>query len=445
VEYELLDGESLAVDWHYIVIEELLNHIQRPHKHPSIDKEKSKTALTKIPLEKCLDKFNESEVLEGIVCPRCHEENTLRKSFMLWRLPPVLIIQLKRFQFDRTSRKKLNNRIDFPVKDLDLSNYIAPSKLDGSKSSEMGFEKEVSQSVISSQEKNSSDSSGDEMKENTPPVGAGGVSSDLANSDYLCANYDLYCVIHHIGALGGGHYVTTVRLPVDSFPSPTNGASFSSQLLKSFRSLTSSSNEPTTDSTHYSNKKEPKIYKWFTFNDNIVNEIDEQEIISPSAYVLFYMRKDIVLRADDDINPFDVNELLKSELMLSEEEFLSMTSPMRENYQSKDRGHLNHKKPPNSELSDSKEKVVSPGESSSPHANNVEESEVSSSNARNQYILAKKMTLPKRIAKGGERNDFNKDKHSAVSPTPAQTVPSVGVTAQSTTGDETSDSNCVLN
>jgi hypothetical protein len=426
------------VDWHYIVIEELLNHIQRPHKHPSIDKEKSKTALTKIPLEKCLDKFNESEVLEGIVCPRCHEENTLRKSFMLWRLPPVLIIQLKRFQFDRTSRKKLNNRIDFPVKDLNLLNYVAPSRLNGGRSAEdTSGEKE-----LPSSENLSSESSGDVLKDATSAEGGVSVPPELADSDYLCTNYDLYCVIHHIGALGGGHYVTTVRLPVDSFPSPTSGASFSSQLFKSFRSLTSSSsNEPTADSTHHSNKKEPKVYKWFTFNDNIVNEIDEQEIISPSAYVLFYMRKDIALREDDEMNPFDVNELLKSELMLSEEEFLSITAPVGESKDGKDRGHINLKRSAVSEQSEWKEKGSSSKDPSSPPVNSTEESEESSSNSRNQqYIVAKKMNLPKRIVKGGERTDTNKEKHSTLSPTPAHAVPS-----QAASSDETSDSNCVLN
>ena len=48
----------------------------------------------------------------------------------LWRLPPVLVVQLKRFQFDRTARRKLTNKIDFPVSGLDLSDYIAPSRKD---------------------------------------------------------------------------------------------------------------------------------------------------------------------------------------------------------------------------------------------------------------------------------------------------------------------------
>ena len=60
-----------------------------------------------LPLERCLDKFTEEEPLDGIVCPKCKSDNGMRKSFALWRLPPVLVVQLKRFHFDNVSRRKL--------------------------------------------------------------------------------------------------------------------------------------------------------------------------------------------------------------------------------------------------------------------------------------------------------------------------------------------------
>ena len=79
------------------------------------------------PLARCFDKFTELEPLDDIVCPTCHN-TSLSKAFTLWRLPPVLIVQLKRFRFDRTSRRKLNNQIDFPMEDLDLFDYLAPGR-----------------------------------------------------------------------------------------------------------------------------------------------------------------------------------------------------------------------------------------------------------------------------------------------------------------------------
>lgn len=50
------------------------------------------------------------------------------KSFKIWRQPPVLVVQLKRFQFDRTSRRKLNDPIAFPLDDLDIATYIANTR-----------------------------------------------------------------------------------------------------------------------------------------------------------------------------------------------------------------------------------------------------------------------------------------------------------------------------
>jgi ubiquitin C-terminal hydrolase len=64
-----------------------------------------------LPLDKCLQKFTEEEPLDDTICPKCHEDGVLRKKFALWRLPAVLIIQLKRFQFNSYSRRKLNNQV----------------------------------------------------------------------------------------------------------------------------------------------------------------------------------------------------------------------------------------------------------------------------------------------------------------------------------------------
>lgn len=43
----------------------------------------------------------------------------------------MLIVQLKRFQFDQYSRRKLNNHIDFPFEGLDLFDYLATSRKRG--------------------------------------------------------------------------------------------------------------------------------------------------------------------------------------------------------------------------------------------------------------------------------------------------------------------------
>ena len=43
----------------------------------------------------------------------------------LWRLPPIVIIHLKRFQFTQHMRRKLRDLVVFPIEGLDLSRIVA--------------------------------------------------------------------------------------------------------------------------------------------------------------------------------------------------------------------------------------------------------------------------------------------------------------------------------
>jgi len=73
--------------------------------------------------------------------------------------------------------------------------------------------------------------------------------------------------------MGGGHYVTTVRhgrKPNIQVPSSSSSAN----------SLPSASSPETPGG------------KWFVFNDGLVSPIQASQICEPSAYVLFYRRKD---------------------------------------------------------------------------------------------------------------------------------------------------------
>lgn len=47
------------------------------------------------------------------------------KRIDIWRLPEVLIIQLKKFSSSGRIGTKLHTFVDFPIKDLDVSSYIA--------------------------------------------------------------------------------------------------------------------------------------------------------------------------------------------------------------------------------------------------------------------------------------------------------------------------------
>ncbi|XP_026503089.1 ubiquitin carboxyl-terminal hydrolase 19-like, partial [Terrapene carolina triunguis] len=71
-------------------------------------------------LGQCLNLFTKPEVLapeEAWYCPKCKQHREASKQLMLWRLPNVLIIQLKRFSFRSFIwRDKINDMVDFPVR-----------------------------------------------------------------------------------------------------------------------------------------------------------------------------------------------------------------------------------------------------------------------------------------------------------------------------------------
>ena len=78
-------------------------------------------------LNDCLSLFLESEYLEGedpkIYCSHCKNLRNYYKKYNLDRLPPIIIISLKRFKFAKLYKTKIDNLIDFPIYDLDLNHF----------------------------------------------------------------------------------------------------------------------------------------------------------------------------------------------------------------------------------------------------------------------------------------------------------------------------------
>ncbi|XP_018593245.1 ubiquitin carboxyl-terminal hydrolase 19 isoform X3 [Scleropages formosus] len=157
-------------------------------------------------LEQCLNLFTKPEVLapeEAWYCPKCQQHREASKQLMLWRLPNVLIIQLKRFSFRSFIwRDKINDMVDFPVRNLDLSKFCIGQK--------------------------------DDMQH--PPI------------------YDLYAVINHYGGMIGGHYTAYARLPNDK------------------------------------NSQRSDV-GWRLFDDSTVTTVEESQVVTRYAYVLFYRRR----------------------------------------------------------------------------------------------------------------------------------------------------------
>lgn len=104
----------------------------------------------------CLKAYTEQESLtehDAYYCSKCKAHRAVSKKISVYRLPPVLVIHLKRFSFSTFSRDKVSTAVNYPAMALDVAEYCArDAVLDGS------------------------------------------------------TLYDLTGVVHHMGSLNGGHY-----------------------------------------------------------------------------------------------------------------------------------------------------------------------------------------------------------------------------------------------
>ncbi|KAK3925466.1 Ubiquitin carboxyl-terminal hydrolase 8 [Frankliniella fusca] len=73
-------------------------------------------------LLECLRLYTSKEKISGYKCESCHGLHDAEKSVDLCRLPPILIIHLKRFYADGFYQKR-QTFVDFPLENLDMRNY----------------------------------------------------------------------------------------------------------------------------------------------------------------------------------------------------------------------------------------------------------------------------------------------------------------------------------
>lgn len=272
----VMDGDSAVVDWHFAIdvatngfgLRSNAGDFGQPtnsrrnaatvtiKNHVSCGTGVNKTSILQQPgavtLEECLDAFAKEEKIPEAYCSKCKDFRVQTKRMSLWRLPPVMIIHLKRFQFTQHMRRKLRDLVVFPIEGLDLSRIMAPA----------------SDAAASKKERT-------ETKHVDGKDGAvNGELKDDGRSEML---YDLYGVVHHQGALSGGHYV----------------ASLKSELDGQFR----------------------------LFNDAQIYEIHSRDVVDSSAYILFYIRRDVakaklsdfwdVREGGNGLSEEDMDQLLK--------------------------------------------------------------------------------------------------------------------------------------
>ncbi|KAI0042737.1 cysteine proteinase [Auriscalpium vulgare] len=135
---------------------------------------------SKLTLQHCLDAFVKEEVMEKTDawnCPKCKALRKATKQLSLSRLPPVLLIHLKRFSFKGPFTDKIEKLIDFPLKGLDLTSYLPPPLPAGVDRGHLGMQT----------------LGADDPRLQIPPY-----------------KYDLYGVTNHFGSLSSGHYTAFI-------------------------------------------------------------------------------------------------------------------------------------------------------------------------------------------------------------------------------------------
>jgi ubiquitin C-terminal hydrolase len=275
----LSNGDSLAIDWHFAVDVATSGFGTRASQDPlaiggvsrsriagiqiknhisCANDPKKKGHAAAITLEDCLDEFAKEEKMPEVYCSKCKDYKMQTKRMSLWRLPPVVIIHLKRFQFTQHMRRKLRDFVDFPLEGLDLSRIMArdvtvstPKIVDNSVKETIPADCETKKNGESSgsHDKTREDTAGDgERNGDSAGIedGSSRMNDDDGRSEML---YDLYGVVHHQGALSTGHYVASLKSEIDG--------------------------------------------QWRLFNDAQIFEIHPKDVVDSSAYLLFYIRRDV--------------------------------------------------------------------------------------------------------------------------------------------------------
>ena len=149
------------------------NYIEHPSLQKAVKKHNAMLKKT-LTLDHCLENFTQPERLDEDnkwYCSKCKDHVRAEKTMTLWRLPNILVIHLKRFEFrNALRREKLECFVDYPLEGLDMSKYCAASST--------GI-----------------------------PLG----EKEFVIDDDIPATYDLFGVVNHYGRMGFGHYNAYAR------------------------------------------------------------------------------------------------------------------------------------------------------------------------------------------------------------------------------------------
>ncbi|XP_008306895.1 ubiquitin carboxyl-terminal hydrolase 32 isoform X3 [Cynoglossus semilaevis] len=130
----LVENAYIAVDWDPTALHLRYQTSQERiiEEHCSVEQSRRAQAEP-ISLDSCLRAFTSEEELgedELYYCSKCKTHRLATKKLDLWRLPPILIVHLKRFQFVNGRWIKSQKIVKFPRESFDPSAFLAPRDLE---------------------------------------------------------------------------------------------------------------------------------------------------------------------------------------------------------------------------------------------------------------------------------------------------------------------------
>ncbi|KAK5159318.1 hypothetical protein LTS14_002460 [Recurvomyces mirabilis] len=214
----------------------------------SVSVKKKKLALTNgtqtikevlpMDLSECLDRFTSAETLssDSYHCTKCDQNREAKKKLSLRCLPPVVPIHLKRFSHSKTlaQSSKVDTKIRFPLT-FDFTPYLGRASTDAKSKGLINGHK----AAAVKGEDDDADADGDDDDDDAP-------KAREPDPEPLEPVYELSSVVVHKGKIDNGHYVSYCR---------------------------------------------QGEHEWFRFDDSMVVQVDEKEVLSAEAYMLFYVAR----------------------------------------------------------------------------------------------------------------------------------------------------------
>lgn len=262
--------ETVAIDWDIRTLKEEYDPIQASKiNFDASVQQHQKQDNQPLNLTHCMEIFTAKETIPEAYCGHCKTLRPATKKMDLWRLPPLLVIQLKRFCFTQVSRRKLHHLVDFPLRGLQFGDFVARKREPRGRLSGLEYwlflgGKLKVDTKIRKEEPTPSSGNHNQTKGGSPrrvlssalDAPAAATAAVRGDDGFL---YDLYAVVNHVGALGGGHYFAYVLSDHDG--------------------------------------------RWKCFNDHQCKDIDEKEVVSSMAYILFYRRRDVANASIEQLFP----------------------------------------------------------------------------------------------------------------------------------------------